>query len=80
MKKRVYFPGITTPMEGLLFKWERVITVLVALCAVIAIVLGTMRLFLGKDALLFAVLGFSSCYFIGRSFWRFRSQGLSAGN
>jgi len=80
MGKTVYLPSITTNMEGFLLKWERVITALVALCAVVAIILGIVWLFLGKETLLFTALGFSSCYFIGRNFWRFRSQGLSAGN
>jgi len=80
MGKTVYFPSITTNMEGLLLKWERVITVLVALCAVVAIILGIVWLFLRKDTLLFATLGLGACYLIGRDFGRFRSQGLSAGN
>jgi hypothetical protein len=77
MEKTVYFPGITSKPEDLLLKWEGVITALVALCAVIAITLGIVWLFLRKDILLFTVLGFSSCYLIGRNFWRFRSRRLS---
>ena len=77
MRKTVYFPSITTKMEGVLLKWEGVITALVALCSVIAIVLGIVWLFLRRDTLLFTILGFGSCYLVGRNFWRFRSQRLS---
>jgi len=80
MRKTVYFPSITTKMEGVLLKWEGVITALVALCAVIAIVLGIVWLFLRRDTLLFTILGFGSCYLVGRNFWRFRSQRISLGN
>jgi hypothetical protein len=80
MQKAVYFPNITIKIEGLLLKWEGVITLLVALCAVIAIVLGIVWLFLRKDTVLFTVLGFSLCYLIGRNFWRFRSQRISLEN
>jgi ABC-type branched-subunit amino acid transport system permease subunit len=61
-------------MEDLLLKWEGVITALVALCAVIAIALGIVWLFLRKDTLLFTVLGFNSCYFIGRDFPGLRNK------
>jgi len=80
MEKTVYCPRITTKMEGVLLKWERIITALVALCAVIAIVLGIVWLFLRKDTLLFTILGFGSCYLVGRNFWRFRCQKLSLEN
>ena len=80
MEERVYFSSITIKIEGLLLKWERVISALVALCAVMALVLGIVWLFLRKDTLLFTVLGFSSCYLLGRKFWRFRSQRLSIEN
>jgi len=80
MEKALYIPSVTTKIEGLLLRWERVITVLVALCAVVAIAVGILWLFLRKDTLLFAILGFSSCYLIGRNFWRFRSQRLSLEN
>jgi hypothetical protein len=80
MEKTAYIPSITIKIEDLLFKWEGVITALVTLCAVVAIALGIIWLFLRKDTLLFTVLGFSSCYLIGRKFWRFRSQRLSVEN
>jgi magnesium-transporting ATPase (P-type) len=80
MEKTVYLPNTTVSLEALLAKWERFITVLVALCAVVAIVVGIVWLFLRKDSLLFVMLGFSSCYLIGRNFWRFRSRRLSIEN
>lgn len=80
MEKTVYLPDTTVNLEALLAKWEGFITVLVALCAVVAIVVGIVWLFLRKDSLLFVMLGFSSCYLIGRNFWRFRSRRLSIEN
>ena len=74
MEKKVYVPNITTQTESRLLRWEGVITALVTLCAMIAIVLGIVWLFLKKDTLLFTVLGFSSCYLIGKNFWRFRDR------
>jgi hypothetical protein len=76
MEKTIYLPRITIKFEDLLAKREGVITALVTLCAVAAIVLGIVWLFLRKEPLLFAVLFFSACYLIGRYFWRFRSQRL----
>jgi len=80
MEKTAYLPNTTVKLEALLAKWERFITALVTLCAVVAIVLGIVWLFLRKDNLLFVMLGFSSCYLIGRNFWRFRSRRLSIEN
>ena len=80
MEKTSYLPSITIKLGDLLVKWEGVITALVALCAVVAIALGIFWLFLRKDTLLFTVLGFSSCYLLGRKFWRFRPQRLSIEN
>ena len=80
MEKTVYFPSITFKIEDLLFKAEGVITALVTLCAVVAIVLGIIWLFLRKDPLLYIVLGFSSCYLIGRNFWRFKAKGFPVVN
>jgi len=74
MEKKAYLPNITVKLEGLLAKRETIITTLVTLCAVMAIVFGIVWLFLRKDTLLFTVLGFSSCYLIGRNFWRFRDE------
>jgi hypothetical protein len=80
MEKKSYLPNSTIKPGDLLVKWEGVITALVTLCAITAIVLGIVWLFLRKDTLLFTVLGFSSCYLIGRKFWRFRSQRLAVEN
>lgn len=80
MEKTVYLPSATVKLEALLAKWERVVTPLVALCAVAAIALGIVWLFLRKETLLFTTLGFSSCYLIGRNSWSFRSQRLSVEN
>jgi hypothetical protein len=80
MEKTAYLPSMTIRLRDLLIKWEGVITALVTLCAVAAIALGILWLFLRKDTLLFTVLGFSSCYLIGRKFWRFRPQRLAVEN
>ena len=74
MEKTAYLPDTAVKLEALLVKWETGITVLVTLCAVVAIVLGIVWLFLRTDIVLFAVLGFGACYLIGRNFWRFRSR------
>jgi hypothetical protein len=80
MEKRAYLPNMTIRLECLLVKWEGAITAFVTLCAIVAIVLGIVWLFLRKDILLFIVLGFSSCYLIGRNFWRFRDERFPWGN
>jgi hypothetical protein len=80
MEKAAFLPSIMIRRERLLVKWEGVITPVVALCALVAIVLGIVWLFLKKDNLLFVMLGFSSCYLVGRKFWRFRPQRLSVEN
>ncbi len=80
MEKTAYLPSTTVRLEALLTRWETIITPLVAFCAVVAIVLGIVWLFLRKDSLLFTTLSFSFCYFVGRNFWRFRSQRISLGN
>jgi hypothetical protein len=80
MEKTAYLPSITMKLEPLLLKREKAITFLVTLCALAAIGLGIVWLFLRKDPLLFTVLGLSTCYLIGRKFWRFRSRELSLEN
>jgi ABC-type branched-subunit amino acid transport system permease subunit len=80
MEKTAYFPSVTVKLEAFLAKWATAITALVTLCAVVAIVLGIVWLFLRKDTLLFTTMGFGSCYLIGRNFWRFRSQRISLEN
>ncbi len=76
MERTAYLPSIRIKLEDRLLKWERVITALVTVCAIVAIVLGIVWLLLRKDTLLFTILGFSSCYLIGRNFWEFRSRRL----
>lgn len=76
MEKTAYLPSIMIRCERPLVKWEGVITTLVALCALVAIVLGIVWLFLRKDNLLFVMLGFSSCYLAGKNFWRFRDRSI----
>jgi hypothetical protein len=74
MEKTAYFPAMAVKVEDLLVKWEKVITVIVTLFPIAAIVLGIAWLFLKKEILLFLVLGFSSCYFLGRNAWKFREK------
>ncbi|MBN2246153.1 MAG: hypothetical protein JW755_09940 [Candidatus Aminicenantes bacterium] len=76
MEKTIYLPRITVKFEDLLAKWEGVVTALVTLCAVLAIFLGMVWLFLRKDNLLFVMLGFSSCYLVGKNFWIFRDRSI----
>jgi hypothetical protein len=80
MEKTSYFPGVTIKHEAFLLKWEGVITVFVTLCAVVAVVLGIVWLFLRTNTLLFTFLCFSACYLTGKNFWRFRSQKISLEN
>lgn len=80
MERTASLPSTTVKLEDLPLKWEGVITPIVVLCALVAIVLGIVWLFLRKDNLLFVMLGFSSCYLVGRKFWRFRPQRLSVEN
>jgi hypothetical protein len=72
--------NIMVRLESLLVKWEGAITAVVTLCAIAAIFLGIVWLFVGKDSLLFVVLGFSSCYLIGTNFWKFREKRFAMKN
>jgi hypothetical protein len=63
-----------TKMVYLLVKWEEVITFLTVLCAVSAIGLGVIWFFFREMALLYAVMGLSSFYFVGKKFWKFRED------
>ena len=67
---------LRTKILYLLVKWEEIITLLTILCAVSAIGLGVIWFFLREMVLLYAVIGFSSFYFIGKKFWRFREDPL----
>jgi hypothetical protein len=77
MARMGYLPGTAVRLEALVARWERFITTLVTLCAVLAILLGIVWLFLRKDTLLFTILGFSAWYLIGRKLWRFRTHKMS---
>jgi hypothetical protein len=77
MEKTMYLPRFAIKFDDLLAKREGVVTALVTLCGILAISLGIVWLFLRKEPLLFAVLGFGACYLIGRNFWKFRSRGFS---
>jgi hypothetical protein len=80
MENTAYLANTTVRLEALVAKWERLITTLVTLFAVLAIAFGIVWLVLRKDPLLFTTLGFSSCYLIGRNFWKFRPQRISLGS
>lgn len=76
MKATDYSPMIRIKLQYVLVKWEGVITAIVALCAILAILSGIVWLILRKNNLLILLLGLSSCYFIGKNFWRFRNKGM----
>lgn len=77
MKETAYSPMITIKLQYMLVKWEGVITAIVALCAVSAILSGIVWLILRKNSLLILLLGLSSCYLIGKNFWRFRNKEMT---
>jgi len=68
---------IKIKLHYLLVKWEGVITAVVALCALAAIFSGIAWLVVRKNSLLMSLVGFSSCYLVGKNFWRFRDRELS---
>jgi len=63
-----------TKIVYLSVKWEEVVTFLTVLCAVAAIGFGVIWLFFRETVLLYILLGFSSLYFIGKKFWKFRGD------
>ena len=65
---------LRTKIVYLLVKWEEVITFLTVLCALSAIGLGVIWLFLREMVLLYIVMGLSSFYFVGKKFWKFRDD------
>jgi len=67
-------PMITIKLQYLLVKWEGVITAIVTLCAIFAILSGIVWLIVRKNNLLILLLGLSSCYLIGKKFWKFRDE------
>ena len=74
MENMIQPSHIRTKIVYLSVKWEEVITFLTALCAVSAIGLGAIWLFLREMVLLYFVMGLSSFYFVGKKFWRFRDD------
>jgi hypothetical protein len=74
MENMIQPSHIRTKIVYLSVKWEDVITFLTALCAVSAIGLGVIWLFLREMVLLYFVMGLSSFYFVGKKFWRFRDD------
>lgn len=72
MEHVVYPSHLRTKIVYLLVKWEEAITLITVFCAISAIALGMVWLFLKEMVLLYMSMGFSSCYFIGKKFWRFR--------
>ncbi len=76
MKETDYSPMIRIKLQYLLVKWEGVITAIVTLCAILAILSGIVWLISRRNSLLILLLGLSSCYLIGKNFWRFRNKGM----
>jgi len=74
MENAVRQSHIRTKIVYLSVKWEEVITFLTILCAVSAIGLGVVWLFLREMVLLYFVMGLSSFYFVGKRFWKFRDD------
>ena len=76
MKETDYSPTIRIKFQYLLVKWEGVITAIVALCAISAILSGIVWMISRRNSLIILLLGLSSCYLIGKNFWRFRDKGM----
>jgi len=74
MENAVRQSYIRTKIVYLSVKWEEVITFLTIFCAVSAIGLGVVWLFLREMVLLYIVMGLSSFYFVGKKFWKFRDD------
>ena len=74
MENAVRQSYVRTKIVYLSVKWEEVITFLTILCAVTAVGLGVVWLFLREMVLLYCVMGFSSFYFLGKRFWKFRDD------
>ena len=72
MENAVRQSHMRTKIFYLLVKWEEVITFITTLCAVSAIILGVVWIAIRREYLLFAMLGSSGCYLIGRKCWKFR--------
>lgn len=76
MKETDCSPMIRIKLQYLLVKWEGVITAIVALCAILAILSGIAWMISRRNSLIILLLGLSSCYLIGKNFWRFRDKGM----
>jgi hypothetical protein len=74
MENAVYPSHLRTKIVYLLVKWEEAITFLAVFCAISAIGLGVIWLFLREMVLLYIVMGLSSFYFVGKKFWKFRDD------
>ena len=74
MENTVRRSHIRTKIVYLSVKWEEIITFLTALCALTAIGLGVVWLIVREIMLLYFVMGFSSFYFVGKRFWKFRDD------
>ncbi len=74
MESALFPSSLKTKIVYFLAKWEEVITLFTILCAVSAIGSGIVWLFLKEKPLLYILLGFSSFYFVGRKFWKFRHE------
>ena len=72
MENVAYPSHLRAKIVYLLVKWEEVITFLTVVSAVSAIGLGVIWLFLREMVFLHLVMGFSSFYFVGKKFWKFR--------
>lgn len=74
MEHALYPSPLKTKIVYLLAKREEVITFFTILCAVSAIGSGIAWLFLKEKPLLYMLMGFSSFYFVGKNFWKFRHE------
>lgn len=72
MEQRFYSSPLKKKMTYFFVKWEEIFTFATVLCGLSAIGSGIIWLFLKKTMLLYMLLGFSSGYFVGKNFWKFR--------
>lgn len=75
MEQRLYYLSpLKKKMTYFFVKWEEIFTLATVLCALSAIGSGILWLFLKKATLLYMLVGFSSGYFVGKNFWKFRHE------
>jgi hypothetical protein len=72
MEPALYPSPLKTKIAYFLARREEAITFFTVLCAVSAIGSGIAWLFLKEKPLLYTLMGFSSFYFVGKKFWKFR--------